>query len=179
MHRIIWVNGLIAGAIIIIAISVSMELGGITEHTADLQWLGYLVMIAALSLIFFGVKQFRDREQGGVIRFWRAFQVGLGITVVASLVYVVGWEINLALTDYRFIDEYAASQLNAQREAGASEAELAELTAEMDRMKAMYGQVVPRLLITFGEIFPVGLLIALISAAVLRRSEVLPAAGSA
>ena len=40
-------------------------------------------MIVALSVIFLGVKRYRDQELGGVIRFGTAFMLGLGIAAVA------------------------------------------------------------------------------------------------
>ena len=50
--------------------------------------------------------------------------------------------------------------------------------AKMEQFKEQYRNPLFRVPVTFLEIFPVGLLIALISAAVLRNSRVLPAAAS-
>ena len=178
MQKIILTYGFIAGAVIIGTIIIWFATGANYEHVAGLEWLGYLIMIVAFSLIFFGVKQYRDRELGGVIRFPTALKVGLGITLVASVVYVVAWEVNLAATDYAFINDYTQSLIDDRRAAGASEAEMAGFVAEMETQRAKYDNTLYRLMITFSEIFPVGLVIALVSAAILRRRNVLPAAGS-
>ena len=176
MKKTIVVYGLIAGAIIAASAVISLALSsGSSEHLAQLEWLGYAVMIIAFSVIFVAIKGYRDQQLGGVITFGTAFSVGIGVSLIASVIYVVVWEVNLSLTDYVFIEEYTQSYIEAEVAAGASEADLAALRSEMDVMKERYGNPLFRLPITFLEIFPVGLLITLVSAAVLRNSQVLPA----
>lgn len=172
------VYGSIAGAVAIGSAILGMSLADST-HLMALEWLGYLVMIAALSLVFVGVKQHRDEELGGVIRFGEAMKVGLGIVLVAGVVYVAVWEVYLAATDYAFMDAYAESALAREAEAGATPTELEARRREMEVMAARYEHVPSRLFITFLEIVPVGLLVALVSAAVLRKPGVLPAAPEA
>ena len=174
MKKIILVYGTISGVVIICAITAGLVLGG-GEGPWGSQWLGYLIMFVALSLIFVGVKQYRDNELGGVINFGKAFQVGLGIAVVAGVAYVVSWEAYLAMTDYAFIDDYTAGVIEARRAEGLSEAAMQELVTEMENMKDMYGKPFIRMPLTFLEIFPVGLLISLISAGLLRNPQLMPA----
>jgi hypothetical protein len=173
VKRIILVYGTLAGAVVIGSAILSLNLAD--EGSLPPEWLGYLVMIVAFSLIFVGIKRYRDIALGGVIRFGTALGLGLGITVVASAIYVVAWEINLALTDHAFVEEYTQSLLDRGREAGKSPAELDAMAEEMETMKRMYANPAFRVPITFLEIFPVGLLISLVSAAILRNSRVLPA----
>ena len=136
---------------------------------------GYLTMLVGLSLVFVGVKRYRDRVQGGVIRFVTALGVGLGISAVASVIYVVGWEITLALTNYDFVESYAAAAIEAKRASGASPAEIEKVVAEMADFKTQYMNPLIRASYSFVEIFPVGLLVSLVSAALLRNSRFLPA----
>ncbi|NHK28435.1 DUF4199 domain-containing protein [Parvularcula flava] len=110
-----------------------------------------------------------------MIRFLPAFGLGLAIAFVASVIYIIGWEAYLAATGNEFIDNYIAANIEAKREAGLSGAEMDAFMAEMDKMRIAYGNPVFRVPITFTEIFPVGFLIALISAAILRNPKVLPA----
>jgi len=169
MTRIILINGLIAGIISIVGI-----LGTMMAGTHSL-WLGYLVMLVALSSILVGVKQYRDRDLGGTIRFGRALFMGLGIAVVASLVYVAIWEAYLALTHYTFMDQYFDSMLAAKRAAGVTGAAYQKAVAEVENMRRQYANPLFRMPMTFIELFPVGLLIALVSAALLRNPRFLPA----
>ena len=176
MKRIIVTYGLIGGAIVVLSfvagqLALSME--GVSNFS---EVLGYLVMIIALSLIFIGVKRYRDEYLGGVIRFGTALRVGLGIALVASFIYVIGWEVNLALTDYRFIEEYTAHLLEQKEAEGMSGAALGSEVAKMERMKEQYSNVFYRVPLTFIEIFPVGLLISLLSAGLLKNSKFLAAA---
>ncbi len=140
------------------------------------EWVGYLIMIVALSMIFVGIKRYRDRELGGVIKFGTAIFLGLGITLVASVIYVAVWEVNLELTDHAFIDQYTESIIAGKQAEGVEGAELEALTAEMATLKQRYANPLFRVPMTFLEIFPVGLLISLLAAAVLRNSRFLPAA---
>src|SRR5437899_634142 len=94
MKKIILVYGLIAGAIVGAMLLVSMPLyeSG-TLHFENGQWLGYATMVIALSLVFFGIKSFRDNHAGGSITFWNGLKIGLMITLIASLMYALCWEI--------------------------------------------------------------------------------------
>ncbi len=171
MTRIILTYGLISGLVVILG-----SIGAIVLHMSSL-WLGYLIMLVALSSILVGVRQHRDRALGGVIGFWPALGMGLAIAVTASLVYVAIWEVYLAATHYDFMDKYAEGILRAKRAAGVSGAAYAKVVAEMQAMKAQYANPLYRLPMTFLEIFPVGLLVALVSAALLRNPRFLPARG--
>ena len=175
MKKIVLTYGIISGVIIISSIIVSLTLADVDDSMQSLEWFGYLVMILALSVIFMGVKKYRDQELGGVIKFWTAVKVGLGISLVASLIYVVAWEVNLAVTDHAFIEEYTSAQVASREAAGASKAEIEQVVQEMEQLKTRYANPLFRVLITFSEIFPVGLLITLIAGAVLQNSKVLPA----
>lgn len=171
MKRIILIYGLLSGAITIGIIITSIMIWGIEGQS---EWLGYLIMVAALSLIFFGIKTYRDRELGGVITFGTAFKLGLGISVVAGFVYVGAWETYLQASNADFMGQYATSYIDQLQAEGASEQELADARSMMDEYKAMYENPFTRLGITFLEIFPVALLITLISAGLLRKSSFLP-----
>jgi hypothetical protein len=136
--------------------------------------IGYLTMLIALSAIFVGVKQHRDKELGGVIRFWRAFGMGLAISLVASVFYIIAWEAALAVTKMDFAGDYAKLIIEQKKAKGASAEAIAKLTAEMDQFKVQYANPLFRIPMTFAEIFPVGLLVSLISAALLRNARFMP-----
>src|SRR5690606_25359973 len=122
MIRTILIYGLISGTVIILGMLATILAGGGEPHGNV--WLGYLIMLVALSSIVVGVKQHRDQVLGGVIRFWPAFGMGVGIAAAAGLAYVVIWEIYLAMTDYAFMDQYIAASMEAKRAAGVTGAAL-------------------------------------------------------
>ena len=175
MSRFVLIYGLLAGVISISLILVSFVLGG--ELGTGSVWLGYLIMLASLSLIFAGIKRYRDIELGGVIRFWAATGMGLGIAVVSGVVYAIGWEVYLWLTDYSFFPEYTKATIEAKRAAGASAAEIAKLTKEMADLGKQYTQPLYRMVMTLLEILPVGVVVSFISGALLRKHRFMPYRG--
>lgn len=172
MARIVLVYGLISGLIIVAGVIGTIIIGGDRPHGNV--WLGYLIMLLGMSAIFMGVKQYRDQHRGGVIKFLPALGVGLAIALVASLGYVLVWEGYLAATDYAFMDQYIAATLEQRRAEGVSGEAYARIEAKMRDMAESYRSPLFRLPITFSEIFPVGLLVSIVSAVLLRNSRFLP-----
>ena len=91
---------------------------------------GYLTMIVALTAVFLGIKRYRDKALGGVIRFVPALLVGLGISAVASIFYVIGWEISLAYSGFDFAASYSKTHGRSGTASGASPAELQKVIAD-------------------------------------------------
>ena len=172
MPRTILFYGVIAGLIVAIPMNILLLIFPHGEGGGHLT--GYTLMIVALSFIFVGVKRYRDRALGGAIKFVPALLTGLGISAVAGVIYVVAWEVSLAMTDYAFMNDYAQAAIEAERAKGVSGAALDAYIAQMEAFKLQYANPLFRLPMTFIEIFPVGLLISLISAALLRNPRFLP-----
>lgn len=174
MTKYAFIYGTLAGLLII-----AVMLTGIVIADRDSffysMWFGYLVMLVAMTFMFVGVKRYRDIELGGVIRFRPAFLMGLAIAVVAALAYILVWEIYLAATGYRFMDDYLAGMARDLQAQGRPAAEIAREMADHEWLRVNYPNPLIRIPITFLEIFPVGLLVALVSAALLRNPKLLPA----
>jgi len=131
--------------------------------------LGYAAMVAAFSFIFIGIRNYRNRYNGGVITFGKAFKTGLYITLTASTIYVAVWLVDYYLFIPDFLDKYVPHVLKELKAGGATEPELAEKATEMADFKEMYKNPLFVVLITYMEVFPVGLIISLISALILKR----------
>lgn len=170
------VYGSLAGGVVITVIVAGMAFDA--THLQS-EWFGYLIMLLAMTLIFVGIKRYRDVEQGGVISFGRALAVGLGIAAVAGVVYVLGWEASMAFSERDFITDYSASIIKDMRADGASAAAIATQQRELDQLVESYRNPLFRLSMTFLEIFPVGLLVSLVAAALLRNPRFLPARAAA
>lgn len=173
MGRIIAVYGVISGTIVIIGMFISITF--VADHGTMGMVAGYLSMLVALLFVFMGVKRYRDVNLGGVITFWKALGVGLGIGLVASLFYILGWEVYMWRTGGTFMTEYIAKSVQGMRAAGKSAAEIAKFSSEMGAMAEQYKNPLFRMALTLTEILPVALLVALVSAALLRKSSFLPA----
>jgi hypothetical protein len=174
MLRVILIYGVVGGLIVAVPMLLSIRATSAGDIPEDAALYGYLSMLLAFTMVFVGIKHYRDRVLGGVIRFAPALGVGLGISAVASLFWVVGWEIMLA-TGFDFGSAYTQSIVAAAEVRGAPAAEIAAIRADAAEFLAMYANPLFRLPITFAEMFPLGALISLLSAAVLRNSRFLPA----
>ncbi|NND06686.1 MAG: DUF4199 domain-containing protein [Saprospiraceae bacterium] len=169
MQRIVLRHGIIAGLILAGALLLSTQfMDAMTDHVLG-QVIGYLTMLVALSFIFVGIKRYRDLALEGKITFKRALLVGLYISLIASIFYVATWMIitELILTDW--MDQYAVSYLEGLVSNEASEAEIEEGRVLMQRYKEMYENPWKKMGVTFLEIFPVGLLVSLVAALILKR----------
>ena len=174
MFRKILIYGTAAGLIVGVPLSIMViAMGGHDVKYGML--IGYTTMLIGLSTIFMAIKRHRDIDLGGVIGFWQAFGLGLGISVVAGIFYVVSWETAVSFTHLDFAGSYAASMIAEKKASGASAAELAKFTAEMAQFKIQYANPLYRWPMSFIEIFPVGVLVSLVSAGLLRNSRFLPA----
>ena len=173
MLRKIGIYGAIAG--LIVGVTLSSVTVGMKNHQA-LSYgmlIGYLTMLIGLSAVFVALKRHRDIDLGGVIRFWPAFGLGLGISVVASVIYVVSWETTIAITHMDFGTSYANLLIEQQKAKGVTGEALAKFTADMEQFKIQYANPFYRLPMTFAEIFPVGVLVSLVSAGLLRNRRFL------
>ena len=130
---------------------------------------GYPGIVLSLLFVYFGVRSYRDNKLGGKIAFGRAFGVGLLITLISCVFYVVSWEVLSRNFMPDFADQYAARVIGDARKAGASDAALAKTAADMADMKKMMNHPIYGPAMVFIEPFPVGLLVTLISAGVLRK----------
>ena len=175
MLRAILKYGVIAGLIV-----GGFEVGTFTAFSGEPplkcgMLIGYTTMLIALSAVFVGIKHHRDVDRGGVIGFWPAFGVGLGVSFIAGIFYVAAWEVVQAMTHMDFASSYAQAIIASEKAKGASAEALQKLTADMETFKVQYANPMFRLPMTFVEIFPVGVLVSLVSAGLLRNTRFLPA----
>lgn len=167
MKKIVLTFGIIAGVIVSAMLFISMAIESVDFEGGEL--LGYATMIIALSTIFFGVKTYRDKYLNGTIKFGKAFLIGLYITLIASALYVASWMIIINTYGASFMDEYYQYSIEKIEQSGQPQAEIDLQIQQMEEFKELYKNPVVQIGVTFLEIFPVGLLISLISAAILRR----------
>ena len=135
---------------------------------------GYATMVIALSLVFFGIKSYRDNN-GGRITFLKGLQVGILIALISAVCYAVSWEMYYRGSGQEFLQKYTAHYIDGMKKDGASDADVAKAQADMAQFQEVYKNFFVRFGITMMEIIPVGVIVTLISAALLRRRELLPA----
>jgi hypothetical protein len=172
MKRVLLTYGIISGAIVSSMLLLSMPLyeNGTLDFSNGMV-VGYATMVIALSLVFFGVRTFRDEYNGGKISFWKAVQVGLYISLIASVMYCITWEVCYHTLASDFMARMSEYYVDEKKAAGATAEELETLRAEMNQFENMYQNPVIRFGYTLFEILPMGLLFTLVSAGLLRRTS--------
>ncbi len=131
--------------------------------------LGYTLIVLSFLLVFFGVRSYRENVAGGSLTFGRAFAVGILITLISSVCYVATWELIYFKLSPGFADKFSAHAIAQVKASGGGQQKIDEKTREMQKMKEMLDNPLTNAAMTFIEPFPVGLIVTLISAAVLRR----------
>lgn len=169
MKKIVLTYGLISGVLIATFTVCSIAYCYASKSFEGNMLLGYAAMIMAFSLVFVGVKNVRDKENNGIISFGNAFKIGLYIALIASSVYVLAWVVEYYLFFPDFLEKFSEYSLKEIKASGASQTEIASKTAEMEGYKGMYSNPFGVILLTYMEILPVGLIVSLISALILKQ----------
>ena len=176
MRKIALTYGLIAGAIVSIMILGSIPLwnqGILNFENGEI--VGYATMVIALSMIFFGIKSCRDYHFKGSINFWQGVKIGLLITLIASIMYALTWEFSFSALAPDFTEKAWQHYIEKAKNESQNEAALNATIQQVELWKEWYKNPFLRFALILMEIVPVGIVITIISAAILRKKQVLPA----
>ena len=176
MKKTVLTFGLISGLMISVLMGGSLLLADTIGYGHSMA-LGYTIMVASFLLIYFGVRSYRDNVLGGQISFGRAFGCGMLIALITTVCYVAMWEVLYFNFMPHFMDGYFAAQIHKVQASGLDPAAVAAQVAAIQRSQQLYQNPLVNMAYTFMEPLPVGLVVALISAAMLRRKA--PAAPAA
>src|SRR4029078_1237394 len=111
MQKNIFIYGLIAGIVVSVLMLSSVNYLSHCEGNVDYgtsMLIGYASMLLSFSLVFVGIRNFRDKYNEGVISFGKAFKIGIIIVLIASTIYVVAWLVDYYFFIPDFMDKYAA-----------------------------------------------------------------------
>ena len=143
--------------------------GNVNYDTSML--IGYASMLIAFSLVFVGIRNYRDKFNEGIISFGKAFKIGTMIVLIASTIYVIAWLIDYFFFIPDFMDKYATHMLDELKASGASQLEIDKQAEEIARFGKMYKNPIFNAMMTYMEILPVGLIVTLISSLILKRKK--------
>lgn len=172
MNKNILIYGAIAGVVVAIGMFANLMLfeGQENPDYAKGELIGYASMLVAFSTIFFAVRSYRIFNDG-FISFAQALKIGLGVTIVASLIYMIAWMTMGPILAPDFTESYYEYNLEQIRNSDKSEAEIQQQIESMESQRETFENPVLQSLITFMEIFPVGLVVSLVVAAVLKKKN--------
>jgi amino acid transporter len=174
MKNTIIIYGLIAGIIVstLMIYSVNSLSHGEGNFDYDRSLLiGYASMLIAFSLVFVGIRNYRDKHNEGVISFGKAFKIGIMIVLIASTMYVIAWLIDSAYFIPDFAEKYSSQMLDKLKASGASQMEIEKQTKEMASFVSMSKNPFFNAMMAYIEILPVGLVVTLISSLILKRKS--------
>ena len=163
MKNIILKNGIFAGLIVsgfMAAMTLYMKTNPEMEPSMVV---GFAGMIVAFSFIFIGIKQQRSANNGS-ISFGSAFLTGFLISLIASVMYVMVWLIIYYNVFPNFIEHYSEMMIKK-----AKPEDLAKVTEEMNQYKEWYKSPIMVILLTLMEILPMGIVVSLIGALLLKK----------
>jgi len=172
MKRNIIIYGLVAGIVVSILMLASVNSLSHREGNFDYNRslvIGYASMLIAFSLVFVGIRNYRDKYNKGVISFGKAFKIGIMIVLIASTIYVIAWLIDYFFFIPDFMEKFSAHMLDELKASGASQIEIDKQTKEMANFASMYKNPFFNAMMTYVEILPVGLIVTLISSLILKR----------
>lgn len=172
MKKNVLVYGLTAGALVSSLMLVGVHYFSHCEGTVDYgtsMLIGYASMLISFSLVFVGIRNYRDKYNDGVISFGRAFRIGSLIVLIASTIYVAAWLVDYFFFIPDFLEKYSAHTLEQLKASGASQAEIDKQAKEMASFGKMYQNPFFNAMMTYVEILPVGLIVTLISSLILKR----------
>jgi len=171
MRKTIVTFGLISGAIsslLMVATVPFMHRVGFDKYG---YLIGYTGMVLSFLLVFFGIRSYRDNVNGGQITFAKAFAVGILITLISCVCYVVTWEILYFNFMHGFMDKYYASRIEKIKASGASPEAVQAQIQQVERLKVLYENPLFNSFMTFIEPLPVGLVMTLLSASILKKRQ--------
>jgi hypothetical protein len=178
MKKNIIIYGLIAGGVVSALMLVTVNYISHCEGSVDYDTsmlIGYASMLIAFSLVFVGIRNYRDKYNGGVISFGKAFKIGILIVLIASTLYVIAWLVDYFFFIPDFMEKYSAQTLDELKASGASQLEIDKEAKELASFARMYKNPFFNAMLTYVEILPVGLIVTLISSLLLKRKTVKPA----
>ena len=168
MKKEVWKYGLGSGFALAITMGVTVPL----EHRIHASWamaVGYTLMVLSFLIVFVGVKHYRDTDCGGSITFGRALAAGALMMLISCACYVAMWEVLYATVEKNFAHDYTAALIKRAQGSGLEGAALQARIAEARKFESTYANPLYRMSMTLLEPLPVGLVMALVSAGILRR----------
>src|SRR6266545_5323522 len=135
------IYGLIAGIVVSVLMLSSVNYISHCEGNVDYDTsllIGYASMLIAFSLVFVGIRNYRNKYNEGVISFGKAFKIGIMIVLIASTIYVVAWLIDYFYFIPDFMEKYSAHMLDELKASGTSQLEIDKQAQEIARFGKMY-----------------------------------------
>ena len=173
MRRSIFYYGILGASILVGLNFVYFLLFGVVSDFFLGEVVGYSAIVLSLSLIFFGIKSYRDRQARGQLSFAKAFATGVGIALIPSLAFAIYNYIYFTILDPGFVEKYFEYSKKSIRESGAPEHEIEAKLLAVDQMMAdpFQSSELFQAAVMFATVFLIGVVISLVSSVILKTSK--------
>lgn len=163
MNKIILKYGIFGGMAASLVMScIALYMKSNPQETVNM-FIGMFTMILAYTFIVLGIIKLRN-ENNGILTFGKAFLCGVGIVFIAATIYVLTWLIIYYNFFPNFMDHYSDLALKE-----TPPEELVAKKAELEAYKDMYKTPIGVILLTYMEMFPIGVIFSLICALILKK----------
>lgn len=157
--------GLIGGAIGLLLFFLPWLIWGTSIPFQTAEFIGYLTIFISLSVVYFGIRSYRETVNGGKLTFGQGMIAGAKISLFPSVVICIYTAIFFKVYGSEF-QAYAEDHYKKSMSA----VEYEKFTAQMASMNEIYLNPFFQGLVMFLTVFVLGLVVAAISSAVLRRA---------
>lgn len=172
MLRFILRFGLVSGLLMVGLFILSwVVVGNNPDNYSISEVIGYSTMVLCLSLIFMATHRHRQAQPASAgYSYGRGLVLGLGVTAIASVLFGLYSAVLMTVVEPEFADQYYQHYIEQVRQdttmtPAQQEAHIAQMNADRE----MFSNPVMQFLVMSLTVFPVGLLISLVSAAIFRR----------
>ena len=163
--------GLIAGGILAAALLIPFLFMDKNNPNWTLgEIIGYSSMILSQLVIFFAIRDFRDKRNNGKINFSRALGVGMKVSLVAASIFVLFDTLYITVINPDFFDQYLSFTVEQMEADNKPQAEIDKVKADYANFEGAAG-VFMNGAVMFVTVGFIGFLIALGSSFILRRPE--------
>lgn len=162
------ISGIVVSTIMLFSLNYISHCEGSVDYNTSML-IGYASMLLAFSLVYVGIRNYRDKYLGGVISFGKAFKTGLLMVLITSTIYVLSWLVYYYFFNPDFFEKYSAMELGRLKASGANQLKIDEESKKMTDMVAMMKNPLMNAIMAYVEILPVGLIVTLISSLILKR----------
>jgi Ca2+/Na+ antiporter len=130
---------------------------------------GYLTIVLAMIFIFFGIKKYRELNDG-ILSFGQGLKVGLLIALMPAVCFGLFDLLYTEVINPSWGEDYFQYHLQQVRESTPTDQVSAKIQ-KLEEQKETYGKPYILFMIMFLTVFIIGAMVAIISALTLRRSR--------
>lgn len=162
--------GIMSGLVVLVLFLFSYMIFGNNTEYGVREVFGYASIVISLLFVFFGIKHYRDKENGGMLRFGSGMKVGVLITLIPAVVFGLFSVVYALWINPDFMETYYAHYLaEMQKTMTPEKFEVARV--ELEGQKAMFSNPAFNFLLMFLTVFVIGVIVTVISTLILKRSE--------